>query len=105
MKSKRMLALKTQNRMRSSPNRERVLLANISRGAPATLLQEYRTLVEKRRAGNLSAAEREQVIVVADQLEAFNVRWMRWLTELADLRGTSVSRLVSSLELPARPYV
>lgn len=101
----RMLVLKTQNRSRSSSNRERILLANIARGAPASLLQEYRSLVEKRRAGSLSADEQARIVAVADELETFNVRWMRWLTELAGLRGTTVARLMSSLELPARPYV
>jgi hypothetical protein len=100
-----MLVLKSQNRSRTSSNRERVLLANIVRGAPAPLLQEYRTLVEKRREGGLSVAEQERIVAVADELEAFNVRWMRWLTELAGLRGATVPRLMSSLELPVRPYV
>lgn len=100
-----MLLIKSQNRSRSSSSRERVLLANIARGAPAPVLHEYRTLIEKRRAGGLTAAEQKRVVVVADALEAFNVRWMRWLTELAGLRGTTVSRLMDSLELPARPYV
>lgn len=100
----KMIAFRTQSRSRTS-QRERVLLANIVRGAPATLLQEYRTLIEKRRVSGLSVAEQERIVAVADELEAFNVRWMRWISELAGLRGTSVPRLMSSLELPARPYV
>ncbi len=100
----KMIAFRTQSRSRTS-QRERVLLANIVRGAPASLLQEYRTLIEKRRVSGLSVTEQERIVAVADELEAFNVRWMRWLTELAGLRGTSVPRLMSSLELPARPYV
>lgn len=100
----KMIAFRTQSRSRTS-QRERVLLANIVRGAPASLLQEYRTLIEKRRVSGLSVTEQERIVAVADELEAFNVRWMRWLTELAGLRGTSVPRLMSRLELPARPYV
>lgn len=101
----RMLVLKSQHRSRSSSNRERVLLANIVRGAPAPLLQEYRALVEKRRSAGLSVAEQSRIVALADELEAFNVRWMRWLTELAGLRRTTIPRLMTSLELPARPYV
>lgn len=100
----KMIAFRTQSRSRTS-QRERVLLANIVRGAPASLLQEYRTLIEKRRVSGLSVTEQERIVAMADELEAFNVRWMRWLTELAGLRGTSVPRLMSRLELPARPYV
>jgi hypothetical protein len=100
----KMIAFRTQSRSRTS-QRERVLLANIARGAPTALLEEYRTLVEKRRAKGLSGPEQERIVAVADKLEAFNVRWMRWLTELAGLRGTTVPRLMNSLELPARPYV
>ncbi len=101
----KMIVFRTQSRSRSSTQRERVLLANIVRGAPAPLLQEYRELIEKRRAQGLSAAEQKRVIVVADELESFNVRWLRWLTELASLRGTPVARLMRTLELPAKPYV
>ena len=101
---KKMIAYRSQSRSRTS-QRERVFLANIARGAPAPLLQEYRSLVEKRRKGGLSTTEQARIVAVADELESFNVRWMRWLTELAGLRSTSVSRLMSTLELPARPHV
>ena len=40
---------------------------------------------------------------VADTLEAFNVRWLRWVQLLATLRATTTAALLKSLELPARP--
>ena len=101
----KLLVLRARMRPSSPSGRERVLLAKIMRGAPEPLLQEYRALIEKRRRAGLSALEQERVISVADELEAFNVRWLRWVSELAKLRNTTLAKLAESLELPARPYV
>ena len=102
---RRLLLLRARRIPRSASARERVLLANVARGAPPKLLQEYRVLIVKRRAAGLGATEQARLITVSDELEAFNVRWLRWLSELARIRNTTVAKLVRKLELPARPYV
>lgn len=102
---RRLLLLRARRIPRAASARERVLLANVARGAPPKLLQEYRTLIEKRRAAGLGAEEETRLIKVSEDLEAFNIRWFRWLTELARMRNTTVAKLIRKLELPARPYV
>ena len=97
-----LIAFRSRKRARQPSNRERVLLAGITRGAPPALVSEQRSLIEKRRSGRLTAADQQRLVKVSDELEAFNVRWMRWLNELAALRGTTVRQLISGLELPPR---
>ncbi|MBE7494549.1 MAG: hypothetical protein HS117_06365 [Verrucomicrobiaceae bacterium] len=99
-----MLAFQNRKRARQ-PSREQVLLAAINRGAPPRLLHEQRALIEKKRSQGLTEAERQRMIQITDALEAFNVRWLRWLAELAALRGTTAASLMRQLELPPRPYV
>ena len=97
-----LIAFRSRKNARQPSNRERVLLAGITRGAPPALVCEQRSLIEKRRIGRLTAVEQQRLMKVSDELEAFNVRWMRWLNELATLRGTTLRQLMSGLELPPR---
>lgn len=100
-----LIAFRSRKKAARPSSRERVLLAGITRGAPPALVNEQRTLIEKRRGGRLTAAEQQRLLEVSDELEAFNVRWIRWLNELAVLRGCTVRQLMQGLELPPRPYV
>lgn len=100
-----LIAFRSRQNARKPSSRERVLLAGITRGAPPALASEQRSLIEKSRKARLTTSEQQRLVEVADELEAFNVRWMRWLNELAALRGTTVRQLMKSLELPPRPYV
>lgn len=100
-----LIAFRGRKNARKPSSRERVLLAGIMRGAPPALLSEQRSLIKKSRKTKLTAVEQLALVEVADELEAFNVRWMRWVNELAALRGVSVQQLMSGLELPPRPFV
>ncbi len=66
-------------------------------------MEEFRCLTETRRSSGLNSPRQERLVRVAEELEAFNVRWLRWVNTLAGLRGVTVSALLESLELPARP--
>jgi hypothetical protein len=101
----RVLAARARKQPRLSPSRERALLEKITAGAPPVLLDEYRRLIESRRKAALSATEQKRLLRVADELEAFNLRWLGWVNTLARLRGVTPAALLESLELPARPYV
>lgn len=101
----RVLALRARKQPRTAPARERALLEKITAGAPPALLDEFRRLTETRRKSGLNPGEQERLVRVADELESFNVRWLRWVNTLAGLRGVTASALLESLELPARSYV
>jgi hypothetical protein len=101
----RVVAARARKQPRLTPARERALLEKITAGAPPALLDECRRLMESRRKSSLTPAARARLVNVADELEAFNVRWLGWVQRLASLRGVSAAALLESLELPVRPYV
>ena len=54
---------------------------------------QYRVLIAKRDAKDLSDSERLELIRVADQTEALTLRRAESLLELAKRRGTTVTAL------------
>ncbi len=95
----------TQQRRPSSAATEARLLERIRKGMPQQWDLEFRALIEKRRAHGLSEAEQSRVIQIVNDMESFNVRWLKWVGQLAQLRNVSATSLLKSLKLPKRPYV
>jgi hypothetical protein len=79
------------------PSRESDILQEINLGLSPENWGEYHVLIAKRQAENLTAAEQQQLIEISDRLEAANVRRMKALIELANLRGQSVDALMQEL--------
>ncbi len=101
----RIVTLRARKHPLAPPARESRLVEKITRGVPPDLQAEYRSLIEKRRAHGLTAREQQRCIEVADALEAFSVQWLRWLIQLARLRGQTLDEARASLRLPEKPYV
>src|SRR5437899_4378205 len=59
--------------------RETKLLQQINRGLPASLQKELDRLVEKRRAGTLTAGEVRQLHRLTDKAELLDARRLRYL--------------------------
>jgi len=87
------------------PANESRLVEKIRAGMPQKWDDEYRALVEKRRSVGLSKAERERVLQLTEDMETFDVRWLKWVVQLAKMRGMTPEALLKSLKLPKRPYV
>jgi hypothetical protein len=83
--------------LEKEPSRESDLLPEINLGLSPENWAEYHTLIAKRQAETLTAAEQQQLIEISDRLEAANVRRMKALIELANLRGQSVDVLMQEL--------
>ena len=66
--------------------------------------ERYDQLVGKRQAETLTPEELDELISLSDQIEAANVRCVKYLAELARLRNTSVSVLITELGIRPRPY-
>lgn len=66
--------------------------------------ERYDQLVGKRQAETLTPEELDELISLSDQIEAANVRRVKYLAELARLRNTSVSVLITELGIRPRPY-
>ena len=85
--------------------RETALLTKINAGPPIEWQETYTKLLEKRRAGRLSAEEERHLLKLVDKLERFDVKRIEWLTELAALRKLPLRALIKSLGLKTPEYV
>lgn len=83
--------------LEKEPSRESDLLKEINLGLSPENWAEYHTLIAKRQAETLTAAEQQQLIEISDRLEVANVRRMKALIELSNLRGRSVDALMQEL--------
>ena len=72
---------------------EATLLERITTGLPESFWMQYRVLIAKRDAEDLSDSERLELIKVADQTEALTLRRAEALLELAKRRDTTVAAL------------
>lgn len=82
---------------RSLPRQEAELLRKINQSLSQIQWERYDQLLAKRRAETLTPEELDELIALSDQIEAANVRRIKYLAELARLRNTSVSALIAEL--------
>ena len=78
---------------------EAELLARISKGFTETFWSRYRRLIAKRHAETLTRKEQQELIGMSDQLEAWHVERLQYLTRLAEIRHISVDTLTQELGL------
>jgi ABC-type uncharacterized transport system ATPase subunit len=82
-------------------SQESDLFQEINFGVSPDTWEEYHTLIAKRQAEILTEKEQQQLIEISDQLEAVNVRRIKALIELSNLRGQSLDSLMLELGIPA----
>lgn len=83
---------------RLSPN-ESALIQRINRSFSQVDWARYETLLAKREDETLTADEQTELIHFSDQLEALNVDRMQALSELSQIRQTSIQALMDELGL------
>lgn len=101
----RLLVSKVRMRPKAPGAKESRLLSRITAGAPMQTVRICRELIVKRRACGLTPREEQRLHRCTDALEAFNVKWLGWLGQLAELRGVTARELMKQLDLPPREYV
>ncbi|WP_309742906.1 MULTISPECIES: hypothetical protein [unclassified Chamaesiphon] len=80
-----------------NPTKESDILKEINLGVSTDTWAEYHTLIAKRQAETLTDEEQQQLIGISDLLEVANVRRMKALIELSDLRGQSLDAVMQEL--------
>ncbi len=83
---------------------ETELLQKINIGLSEEFWQRYHHLIDKRRAGTLTAEEQQEVIALSDQIEKANAERIKNLIALAHLRHTSLESVMNDLGIEAPPY-
>jgi len=95
----RILALRAQKHPAVLPHAEAALVKKISAGPPPKLVRDYERLMKKRKPQAPSAAERKQLDRLVAEFDAFHLRHLGWLTQLAAIRQSSVPAIVRAFGL------
>jgi hypothetical protein len=80
------------------------LLEQIGSGLTAEIWSRYHALTAKRRSQALTDSEYAELLQLSDKVEAWNVRRLDLLLQLAQLRGKPLRQLVEELGLAVPPY-
>ncbi|MCX5965975.1 MAG: STAS/SEC14 domain-containing protein [Cyanobacteria bacterium] len=76
---------------------ESTLLREINRGIPAELNNRYEILADKRDEETLMEVEYQELLEIADQIEASGVKRLESLVKLAELRQVPLLQLMADL--------
>jgi hypothetical protein len=100
----KIISLRAQRTAPSLPGKEAELLRRINLGVPTSLQERFADLAKKRDAEALTPEEHEELKGLTLEAERIEADRIRDLSELASLRGTTLSALMESLGLGAPGY-
>ncbi|MBI4671108.1 MAG: STAS/SEC14 domain-containing protein [Chloroflexi bacterium] len=89
----------------SLSQRESELLLKINQGVPSDVHQRYTELIAKRQDETLTEDEYAELLQLTNQVEEIDAERIRYLAELASLRGVTLIALMESLGITTPPYV
>jgi len=101
--TQRLLHIQASRRAPSLTEREAELLNEIYHEKRSGFQERFDLLSEKRRSFALTPEEHEELLRMVDESEAFTVRRLKALGELAHLRQLSLPTLMKQLGLKAPP--
>jgi len=95
--------LKARRTAPSLTSQESELLARINEGLPARVAERYQELIGKRRAASLTSEEYAELLRLTDEVEGLDAERIKHLAELAHLRKTSLTNLMTELGIQTPP--
>lgn len=95
------LTLRARRRAPQATAAEATLLMKINEGLPEGLRNRYRELIDKRRQENLTPEEHSELLRASAEVEQREAERTMALADLAQLRGVSLTDLMSSLGISA----
>lgn len=98
------VTLRARRKSNVIPAQEALLLEQINQGIPADLRQQYQSLRTQREAETLTDFDHYLLIQLSKQIEAFGVRRLEALAQLAQLRQVSLLDLMQTLGIPSVTY-
>ncbi len=98
------IALRAQRQAPSLPHTEAELLQKINQGIASEIQQRYDALITKRRAEILTSEEHAELLQLTEHIENLDAQRMACLTELAQLRQTSLVKLMEQLDIQSPDY-
>jgi uncharacterized protein YnzC (UPF0291/DUF896 family) len=100
----RVIALQARRKAPSLPRNEAELLMKINQGLPDEIQKRYDELVAKRKAETLTPAEHKELLKLIKITEKSDAKRVRYLVELAQMRGTSLETLMDELGIRTPEY-
>lgn len=94
--------LRARRKAPSLSKSETNLLKKINAGFPIGKRARIAQLDEKMEFSELNAAEAEEQLILAEELEAYTVQRFIWLKQLAALRNVSVEQIMEELNIAPR---
>jgi hypothetical protein len=76
---------------------ESTLLREINHGIPTELSDRYEVLADKRDDEDLTEAEYQELLDIADQIEVLGVKRLEALVKLSELRQVPLLQLMANL--------
>jgi hypothetical protein len=98
------IALQAQRKAPSLSKDETQLLLKINQGLPRDVQQRFDELVAKRQTETLTAEEHGELLRLTDQIEKSDARRVKYMAELAQLRGVSLTVLMEELGIRPPAY-
>lgn len=83
---------------------EEQLRNKIMRWIPAHQHKTYLSLVDKRRAGDITPSQYEELLLLTDVVETAHAVRMRHIIQLADLRHVSLENILSEMGIAPAKY-
>jgi hypothetical protein len=93
------IRVQTKRKVPSLSKEQSILLQQINQSIPPKLQERYDGLITKRRADTLTDDEYQELLELSDRIEAIDVKRLGYLSELAQLRQTSLTALIQELQL------
>ncbi len=101
----KVVALRASHRAPRLSRTESELLTKINRGVPAELQDRYDELIAKRREGDLTETEYDELLLLTEQVEELDAKRVEYLADLAHLRKTTLPDLMDDLGIKPPPHV
>ena len=99
------LLISAQKKAPGFSNQETELLIKINEGVPYKLQQRYNTLILKRNNNTLTDKEYEELVALTDRIENIDAQRINYLSKLAKIRNTTLSKIMTELGIKESEYV
>lgn len=102
---RQVITIRAQLKAPSLPQTEAELLLKINQGLPPSLRTRCAELIAKRKTESLSSDEHRELLVLTEQVEKLEAQRVELLAELAQVRKTTLSKLMKELGIGKPSYV
>lgn len=98
------LLLRAKRKAPSFSHNESNLRININKGIPDKIQNRFYELILKRDDETLTNDEYKELLRLTDEIENFDAKRVEYLSKLAKLRKTTVSKLMDDLDIKRAGY-